>query len=99
MENMAQSSKFVERFPSNDDENQSSRHNNGEDEPMDITEQSDSIVDQNFSSYLNLVQLTFIFIIFCFINFFFCPLELFQFYGRRQSANSAIVNSSKTSVS
>lgn len=55
MENMAQSSKFVERFPSNDDENQSSRHNNGEDEPMDITEQSDSIVDQNFSSYLNLV--------------------------------------------
>lgn len=54
MENIAQSSQFVERFPNNDDEKKLIRHET-EDEPMDITEQSDSIVNKNFSSYLNLV--------------------------------------------
>lgn len=47
MENVAHSSHFVERFPSNDDK--ISHHG---DESMDISEQQS---DKNCSSYLNLV--------------------------------------------
>lgn len=73
MENMAQSSHFVERFPSNDDE--ISRH---VDEPMDITEQQSV---KNCSSYLELVNCVFKYLFIIFFEFFFIfHPELLKFY-------------------
>lgn len=54
MENPAQSSQFIEKFPSNGDINQKIHH---EDEPMDITENSDFITDPD--SFLNMVLIKF----------------------------------------